>query len=184
MRQGSCAKGGQQSGTGNASQPLAPGERRKIREVHRTNVIRGVGSARTSWLISLTADGDAVRCGGAKERLSRRMDVCPALFASCHRNAGENDAPSRRFVLRKSTSFPNTPKCKRNTRREMGRPTGLEPATPRFTILCSNQLSYDRRKGRGNSGPVRSLSTPSSRPGKRVHQRADAVPPDLLNRAG
>jgi uncharacterized SAM-binding protein YcdF (DUF218 family) len=29
---------------------------------------------------------------------------------------------------------------------EMGRPTGLEPATPRFTILCSNQLSYDRRK--------------------------------------
>src|ERR1035437_2077673 len=28
----------------------------------------------------------------------------------------------------------------------MGRPTGLEPATPRFTILCSNQLSYDRRK--------------------------------------
>ena len=30
----------------------------------------------------------------------------------------------------------------------MGRPTGLEPATPRFTILCSNQLSYDRRKMR------------------------------------
>lgn len=28
----------------------------------------------------------------------------------------------------------------------MGRPTGLEPATPGFTILCSNQLSYDRRK--------------------------------------
>ncbi len=31
----------------------------------------------------------------------------------------------------------------------MGRPTGLEPATPRFTILCSNQLSYDRRKELG-----------------------------------
>ncbi len=30
----------------------------------------------------------------------------------------------------------------------MGRPTGLEPATPGFTILCSNQLSYDRRKMR------------------------------------
>ena len=33
---------------------------------------------------------------------------------------------------------------------KMGRPTGLEPATPRFTILCSNQLSYDRRKGSAN----------------------------------
>lgn len=28
----------------------------------------------------------------------------------------------------------------------MGRSTGFEPATPRITILCSNQLSYDRRK--------------------------------------
>jgi hypothetical protein len=27
----------------------------------------------------------------------------------------------------------------------MGRPTGFEPATPRITILCSNQLSYGRR---------------------------------------
>jgi hypothetical protein len=43
---------------------------------------------------------------------------------------------------------------------KMGRPTGLEPATPRFTILCSNQLSYDRRKGRKKSRPLPPLSTP------------------------
>ena len=30
----------------------------------------------------------------------------------------------------------------------MGRPTGFEPATPRITILCSNQLSYGRRAER------------------------------------
>ena len=41
----------------------------------------------------------------------------------------------------------------------MGRPTGLEPATPGFTILCSNQLSYDRRKGREKSRPSFRLST-------------------------
>ena len=46
---------------------------------------------------------------------------------------------------------------------KMGRPTGLEPATPRFTILCSNQLSYDRRKGRKNSGASRQLSIPTYR---------------------
>jgi hypothetical protein len=45
---------------------------------------------------------------------------------------------------------------------KMGRPTGLEPATPRFTILCSNQLSYDRRKGRPKSGAPTSLSTVTS----------------------
>jgi putative endonuclease len=39
-------------------------------------------------------------------------------------------------------------KSRRSTPK-MGRPTGLEPATPRFTILCSNQLSYDRRVGSG-----------------------------------
>src|ERR1022692_4475600 len=46
-------------------------------------------------------------------------------------------------------------------RYKMGRPTGLEPATPRSTILCSNQLSYDRRKSkeRGLSRPLKVLST-------------------------
>ena len=32
---------------------------------------------------------------------------------------------------------------------KLGRPTGFEPATPRSTILCSNQLSYDRRVKKG-----------------------------------
>ena len=47
----------------------------------------------------------------------------------------------------------------------MGRPTGLEPATPRFTILCSNQLSYDRRKNceRGISRRLSVLSISCSR---------------------
>jgi uncharacterized protein Yka (UPF0111/DUF47 family) len=44
---------------------------------------------------------------------------------------------------------------------KMGRSTGFEPATPRITILCSNQLSYDRRKGPRKSMSVQRLSNPS-----------------------
>lgn len=45
----------------------------------------------------------------------------------------------------------------------MGRPTGFEPATPRITILCSNQLSYGRRVSRENSRAPLPLSTSSSK---------------------
>ena len=56
---------------------------------------------------------------------------------------------------------------------KMGRPTGLEPATPRSTILCSNQLSYDRRKMREAEFHERRqvcqprFRTPRGRPGSR-----------------
>ena len=43
---------------------------------------------------------------------------------------------------------------------QMGRPTGFEPATPRITILCSNQLSYGRRKGAGNFSVARGAVNP------------------------
>ena len=61
-------------------------------------------------------------------------------------------------------SRPSTPTRTRKTCQKVGRPTGLEPATPRFTILCSNQLSYDRREGRPSSLARVPLSTPTSAP--------------------
>ncbi len=55
---------------------------------------------------------------------------------------------------------------------KMGRPTGLEPATPGFTILCSNQLSYDRRKMRSANGREARLECQSLLPSSTlVHYR-------------
>src|SRR5438552_1732746 len=46
-------------------------------------------------------------------------------------------------------------------RLKLGRSTGFEPATPRITILCSNQLSYDRRKiGSGEHSGHRGICQP------------------------
>ena len=41
---------------------------------------------------------------------------------------------------------------------KMGRPTGLEPATPGTTNRCSNQLSYDRHDAPLASLPGRARS--------------------------
>jgi hypothetical protein len=42
-------------------------------------------------------------------------------------------------------------------RRQVARPEGLEPPTPRFVVWCSIQLSYGRsgRRGRSGTGPPR-----------------------------
>ena len=65
-------------------------------------------------------------------------------------------------------------------RQKLGRPTGLEPATPRSTILCSNQLSYDRRKKwnakcRERLWHCQSLSVTEGETAARQHPRQGAV---------
>ena len=56
--------------------------------------------------------------------------------------------PIRTFVSAYCPAKSPVSQCRTGLTETMGRPTGLEPATPGFTILCSNQLSYDRRKMR------------------------------------
>ena len=72
------------------------------------------------------------------------------LFRSRHQEVRDELLQREQYRGKKSAraDVPRNPEAG-NTRcvgPEMGRPTGLEPATPRSTILCSNQLSYDRRK--------------------------------------
>src|ERR1700677_4324506 len=89
--------------------------------------------------------------GDQAERLGLPEDWRPWPDSHLHPRNGPHGAGLRGGSVRLANgSFP-----------EMGRPTGLEPATPRFTILCSNQLSYDRRKvmEREPSRPPKALST-------------------------
>ena len=46
--------------------------------------------------------------------------------------------------------------------RQVARPEGLEPPTPRFVVWCSIQLSYGRSGRRGRSGPVPSRQGPTT----------------------
>jgi prolyl 4-hydroxylase len=55
----------------------------------------------------------------------------------------------------------------------MGRPTGLEPATPGITSRCSNQLNYDRRGPARLAGCTAGIKAGS---GERVRSLAEAPP--------
>src|SRR5262245_32954734 len=94
----------------------------------------GFNGALASECFSLHIDGE-VRVGGAKSHVS----ITPPNVGERPRTLGfllPVDVASYAPIFRNCLDI------------KMGRPTGLEPATPRSTILCSNQLSYDRRKMR------------------------------------
>ena len=113
----------------------------------------------------ICADGRSPTCSTARDASLRHEwhktpNEPPPAVANDHewsslrpRSARDNAAASCRYARHRSAQSANTPRCRRRTPctpstcRKMGRPTGFEPATPRSTILCSNQLSYGRRIG-------------------------------------
>ncbi len=105
-------------------------------------------AAGAGFVVAFAPHGVGPRREGLPMDHDRPEEFFPGSAGWTPRGAAGNGAASRRFARHRSACSQGAPRCRRNTCSglKMGRPTGLEPATPRFTILCSNQLSYDRRK--------------------------------------
>jgi hypothetical protein len=129
--------------------------------------IEGSESVTPRWIRmpAPTADADTpVCCGSQTGQFGEALSQTPCsgrgrpISSNLSREDRRAPAMARNFVVRAGPLEPDKNRTITFFVRiefaltrcySLGRPTGLEPATPRSTILCSNQLSYDRRKRTG-----------------------------------